>query len=136
LVCLSYVKRKETWLAFAASLVALSAVGCALLLYRHQSPACKQRGAALAARIQKLSEDARDTLKIGVKKDVVVRFFAENGIPLTFARGEATGTISVTGCAPSGCGTDDAILGLRVKVDKEGSVVSEPVVGGIYTNCL
>lgn len=86
--------------------------------------------------MEKLKKDAHQTLKIGAKKQDVIRFFAENDIPVTFVEGEATGTIYTAGCAPSGCGSDDALLGLRVKVDDEGTVISEPVVGAIYTNCL
>jgi hypothetical protein len=108
----------------------------ACVLYRYHSTACKQRGAAYAARVEKLKRDAHQNLKIGTKKEDVTRFFAENGIPLSFIEGEATGTIYTTGCAPSGCGSDEALLGLKVKVDKAGTVISEPVVGAIYTNCL
>lgn len=111
-----------------------SCSGC--VFYRYHSAACKQRGAAYLARVEKLKKDAHQELKIGTKKEDVSRFFAENGIPLTLVEGEATGTIYTTGCAPSGCGSDDALLGLRVKVDKAGTVISEPIVGAIYTNCL
>jgi hypothetical protein len=86
--------------------------------------------------VETLTREAHEKLKIGTKKDDVARFFAENGIPVTFSRDEASGTIYTSGCAPSGCGSDDALLGLRVKVDKAGTVVSEPVVGALYTNCL
>jgi len=112
-------------------------IGCdGCVFYRYHSAACKQRGAAYRARVEKLRTDAQQNLKIGTKKEDVIRFFSENGIPLTFAGDEATGTIYTTGCAPSGCGSDDALLGLRVQVDKVGTVISEPVVGAIYTNCL
>jgi hypothetical protein len=107
--------------------------GC---LYRYQNANCKKRGAAYKAKAEKLERDAHEKLVIGTKKDMVIRFFQENGIPVTFTRGEASGTIYMTGCAPSGCGSDEALLGLRVKVDDAGSVISEPQVGGIYTNCL
>ena len=112
-------------------------VGCdGCVFYRYHSAACKQRGAAYEARLEKLKKDAQQNLTIGTRKEDVIRFFAENGIPLSFIGGEATGTIYTTGCAPSGCGSDDALLGLRVQVDKAGSVISEPVVGAIYANCL
>lgn len=107
--------------------------GC---LYRYQNANCKKRGAAYKAKVEKLEHDAHEKLVIGTKKDMVIRFFQENGIPVTFTRGEASGTIYTTGCAPSGCGSDAALLGLQVKVDDAGSVISEPHVGGIYTNCL
>lgn len=101
-----------------------------------QNSACKQRGAAYNARVEKLKREAHEKLKIGTKKDAVISFFKENGLPVTFSREEASGTTYTTGCAPSGCGSDDALIGLRVKVDKAGTVVAEAVVGAIYTNCL
>jgi len=121
----------------------VSCGGC--VFYRYHSTACKQRGAAYEARVEKLKKDAHERLKIGTKREDVVRFFAENGLPISFSQVtygesktvyEASGTIYTTGCAPSGCGSDDALLGLRVKVDKEGTVISEPVIGALYTNCL
>ena len=111
----------------------VNVVGC---LYRHRSAACRQRGDALSARVETLKREAHNKLKVGTKKDAVIRFFAENGIPATFNSSEASGTIHTSGCAPSGCGSDAALLGLRVKVDEAGTVVSEPTVGAIYTNCL
>jgi hypothetical protein len=104
--------------------------------YANQNASCKQRGAAYLARVEKLKREAHEKLKLGTKKDAVIRFFNENGIPVTFSLGVATGTIYTKGCAPSGCGSDEALIGLRVKVNEAGTVVAEPVVGAIYTNCL
>jgi hypothetical protein len=87
-------------------------------------------------RAEKLNQDARDGLVIGTKREAVVRFFEEHGLPVTFANGEASGTISVMGCAPRGCGSDAALLGLRVKVDLDGTVIGAPVIGAIYIDCL
>jgi hypothetical protein len=106
------------------------------LFYRYQSPACKQRGASFEARVERLKRDARKSLRIGTTKDAVVRFFAENGIPVTILRGEVTGAVTVSGCAPAGCGSDVALLGLRVGVDNNGTVITEPVVGALYSDCL
>lgn len=140
-----YMKRK----LLSASVVLISLVllfscqGC--VFHRHQSAACKQRAAQYAARVEKLKRDAHDNLKIGTKKQDVILFFKENGLPVDFVKVtyepsgkvyEATGTISTTGCAPFGCGSDDALLGLQVKVDEAGTVISEPEVGALYTNCL
>jgi hypothetical protein len=108
-------------------------VGC---LSNHRNTGCRQRGDALSARVETLKREAHNKLKIGTKKDTVIRFFSENGLPATFNSGEASGTTYTSGCAPSGCGSDAALLGLRVKVDEAGTVVSEPVVGAIYTDCL
>jgi len=86
--------------------------------------------------MEKLRQDAHEKLKIGTKKEAVIRFFAESELPVSFYRDEASGTVNVKGCAPSGCGSDDFILLLRVHVDKEGTVISDAVVEGIYTNCV
>ncbi|MGE5321238.1 MAG: hypothetical protein ACM3SW_00135 [Actinomycetota bacterium] len=83
-----------------------------------------------------MKRDAPEVLKLGAKKEIVVRFFQENGIPPEFLGNEITGTIHLKGCAPSGCGSDDALLGLRVGVDKKGTVTSKPSVGALYTDCL
>jgi hypothetical protein len=115
--------------------------GCGTLLrsalgHSHPSTQCIARGKAYAARSEKLKQDAAEVLKVGAKKDAVIRFFQDNRTPPSFVGDEVTGTIFLKGCAPPGCGTDDALLGLRVKVDKEGTVVSAPVVGALYTDCL
>jgi len=117
-------------------LIVASVLTSCFPFYRYQSAACKQQGDAFDARVEKLRRDAREKLIIGAKKDAVIRFFAENGMPVSFAAGEATGTVSTTGCAPAGCGSDAAYLGLRVKVDELGTVTGEPVVGAIYADCL
>lgn len=128
------MKRKLPLATVALVIVLLiDPVGC---LYRHRSAACKQRGDAYSARVETLKRDAHEKLRIGTKKDGVTRFFAENGIPVMFTRDEASGTIYTTGCAPSGCGSDAALLGLRVKIGEAGTVASEPVVAAIYTDCL
>lgn len=107
--------------------------GC---LHRNQSAACKQRGAALESRYETLKSEAHSKIKIGMKKADLTQFFAQHRIPLTFVSGEATGTMYTTGCAPTGCGSDAALLGLRVGVDDAGTAGSEPVVGALYTDCL
>jgi hypothetical protein len=104
--------------------------------HRHPSTECIERGKAYDARVEKLERDAAEVLKVGTKKDVVIRFFQDNGIPPAFVGNEVTGTIYFKGCAPSGCGSDDALLGLRVQVDKEGTVTEKPIVGALYRNCL
>lgn len=106
------------------------------LNHSHPSRECIQRGKIYSARAEKLERDAADVLKVGTKKDVVIRFFQDNGIPPTVLDHEITGTIFLKGCAPTGCGTDDALLGLRVEVDKEGTVTSKPAIGAMYTSCV
>ena len=127
---------KRTLLPIAVCLFVALPISAGSCLYRYQNAACRQRGAKYNARVEKLKRDAHDKLKVGAKKDDVVHFFKENGIPVTFSSEGASGTIYTTGCAPSGCGSDDALIGLRVKVDQAGTVVAEPIVGAIYTNCL
>jgi hypothetical protein len=116
--------------------VVLTMVPLMLFASGRHNAACKQRGAALSVRLDKLKHDAEVQLPIGARKDVLIRFSDAHGLTLTFAANQAMGDFSAKGCAPSGCGTDDFTGGLRVEVDKEGTVVGKPSIGGIYTNCL
>lgn len=106
------------------------------VFYRYHSAACKERGRTYYARVEKLKRDARERLRIGTHKEDVIRFFQENGLPVSFDGREYEGTIYTNGCAPAGCGSDAALLGLRVKADGSGTVVGDAVVGALYTNCL
>jgi hypothetical protein len=106
------------------------------MFYRYHSTACQQRGKAYQERIEKLKRDARERLRIGTPKEDVMRFFKENGLPVSLDGDEYEGTIYTDGCAPAGCGSDAALLGLRVKADSSGAVAGEPIVGALYTNCL
>src|SRR5437667_7162625 len=47
--------------------------GC---LYRYRSSTCKQREAALREKEATLKREAHEKLKVGAKKDAVIRFFA------------------------------------------------------------
>jgi hypothetical protein len=98
--------------------------------------ACKQRGDALDARVEMLKKRAQEKLHIGTSKDAALRFFAENAFPAKFDGNEIEGTVSADGCSPVGCGTNAALIGMRVSVDESGTVVSEPVVVALYTDCL
>jgi hypothetical protein len=134
-------KSKRVLIATFAVLAVMLVVGYILfgwMFYRYQSAACKERGKASGIRVERLKRDARTALRIGTHREDVIRFFQENGLPVSFDKmmSEYEGTIHTKGCAPAGCGSDDAVLGLRVKVDSTGTVVGEPVVGAMYTNCL
>jgi len=104
---------------------------------------CKERSAEFQAKVGLMQRNAKSSLKVGTRKNDLVRFFASENVPLTFDQvgqdHEASGTIYFKGlaeCANIACGDDSAEVGVRVKVDIDGTVVSEPVVIGIYTNCL
>lgn len=97
---------------------------------------CNQRNAAFGQLAESTKQMASEKLKTGTKNADVARFFMEHSIPFTIVESTAYGTIYATGCAPMGCGTDAAMIGIRVKLDDVGSVSEAPVVVGIYTNCL
>jgi len=107
-------------------------------------PRCKAREAEFESRVNRIERDAKDALKIGTKKEDVIRFFASENIPVDFEpldQGyEAVGTIYLKGdaaCFSLACGNDAALIGVRVDVDEEGTVISAPVViGPMYTDCL
>src|SRR5271166_4833214 len=86
-----------------------------LVSHRYQSAACKQQGIAYQNRLDKLQSDAHAGLRIGTHREDVLRFFQEHGLPVSFDKqqSEYEGTIYTKGCAPAGCGSDDALLGLR-----------------------
>ena len=69
------------------------------------------------------------------QKKAVVRFFADNGIPITFSPNEVSGIIDTNGCSPMSCGTDAVWIRLRVRVDEKGSVTSKPDVDSMYIDC-
>jgi hypothetical protein len=134
-------KSKRILIATFAVLAVMLVVGYVRfgwMFYRYQSTACKERGQEYRIRVEKLERDARTALRIGTHQEDVIRFFQENGLPVSLDKvmSEYEGTIYTKGCAPAGCGSDDALLGLRVKVDSTGTVVGEPHVGALYTNCL
>src|SRR5438552_4884113 len=81
--------------------------GCGVSRY-HQSQSCKRRGEALRSRIEGLKLQAHTKLTIGTKKEEVVRFFADNNIPVYFEKKpglpkgmtSAEGRVYTTGCSP------------------------------------
>jgi hypothetical protein len=93
-------------------------------------------GVAFSSQVEALRRTALEKLTVGAKKEDVVRFFAENNFPITFTQSGATGTIYTSGCSPKGCGTDQALIGLRVDLDEAGNVKAPPVVVGMYTDCV
>lgn len=96
---------------------------------------CQSRGAALGRQIESIKKDALERLKVGAGKADVSRFFDEHGMPFDIVDSEAFGTLHASGCAPWMCGTDSAIIRVRVKLDGAGAVAQEPIVGGVYTDC-
>jgi hypothetical protein len=98
--------------------------------------ACNKRGAAFALRVESIEHDANEKLSVGTKSGDVARFFVEHGIPLQIVESYAIGTLYTSGCGPLGCGTDSALIGVRVKLNSVGVVTEKPTVVGMYTNCL
>ena len=120
----------------AAAIVVIASVSWfGLKQYRSQR-ACKERGAEFARRVKSIERDAHERLKIGTNRDDVSRFFSEHDIPFTIVDSEAIGTLQTSGCAPFGCGTDSALIGVRVKLDRTGTVTGQPTVVDLYTDCL
>lgn len=112
--------------------------------YVRPAPAvCKNRAAQLKARADRIRLDAKGSLRIGAKRDDVARFFASENIPVSFyevaGHSVASGEVYVAGipeCASNACGDDSARIGVRVDVDRKGTVISDPVVVSMFTDCL
>ncbi len=110
---------------------------------------CRERNMDLTRRIESIKKDAHAQLRIGTKKADVARFYTEHKIPfevvsMPFKDGESlvTGTEAIGtlytngGCPPFGCGSDRLLIGVRVRVDADGTVTGEPEVVSIYTDCV
>lgn len=116
----------------------------AYLFVRPVPTRCKERAADFQAKVKRIQAKAKISLKPGTKKADVTAFFASEGVPMSSyvdvaGQNEVSGQIYVTGlaeCSSVACGDDSALIGVRVDVDKKGTVVSDPVVVGMYTNCL
>jgi hypothetical protein len=111
------------------------ALACVSWLAIKQSR-CKQRNEVFAHKVEIIKQDASEELKLGTKKADVTRFFMKHSIPFTIVGLEAYGTLETSGCATLGCGSDRAIIGIRVKLDETGAVAGEAVVVGMYTDCV
>jgi hypothetical protein len=81
--------------------------------------ACRDRRAAFARQIKSIEQAAHEQLKIGTKREDVSRFFTERGISFAIVESKAFGTLETLGCAPFGCGTDAALIGVRVNLDSD-----------------
>ena len=97
---------------------------------------CQQRNAAFGRQVETIKQDAHAQIKAGTKKSDVARFFAGHNIPFRVSESLASGFIKTSGCAPFGCGSDVAVINVRVKLDETGAATEEPAVVGLYTNCL
>ena|ERR1700742_1007529 len=127
--------------AFALSIgilvVVTIAVSATWLTRRHL--ACKRRSAAFSQQIADIRRGADEELKVGASKADVTHFFEKRGIQVFVTNSEARGTLYRTGIAECGtivCSTDEALIGVRVKLSPEGQVAEEPQVVSVYTDCL
>jgi len=104
---------------------------------RERLNGCEKRNAVFNRRVEDIKRDAEEQLKVGANKAEITRFFTAHGIPFEITSSEAVGTLYTTGgCAPLGCGTDRALIGVRVKIDALGTVMDKPVVVGMYVDCV
>jgi hypothetical protein len=135
------LKSTKVLVAVAAICVAVSMV----MLFRFWIRArhCKHRAESFQQRASALRRRAAESLKVGASKVDVVHFFEENNIPYSFehfdGHFDARGTLYFPGdkeCGSWVCGTDASLIGIEVKVDDSGAVISEPQVITMYTDCL
>jgi hypothetical protein len=119
-----------------SSIIIIATMGWFAVKLCWEQIACNRRGAEFELRYESIKHDADEKLTIGSKSGDVSRFFAEHGIPVDFSGAEATGTLHTIGCGPFGCGTDSALIGVRVKLDSAGAVAAKPSVVNLYTDCL
>ncbi len=104
---------------------------------------CKKRAVAFHAKVERIRMDAKRSLQPGTKKADVISCFASEEIPVDFyqvaGHSEASGEMYFTGlaeCVNVACGDDSALIGVPVGGNENGTVVSDPEVVGMYTDCL
>ena len=136
-----YRVSRSTVLRLSVLSASILALGLGVLASEPPQSGCRQRGEAYRSRVTQLKKDAHEKLRIGTREDAVNEFFEAHGLPFNVFRSgnhkEGVGTIQVQGgCAPRGCGSEDALIGLRVELSLDGTVIAEPVVGAQFTNCL
>jgi hypothetical protein len=125
-------------LGLGVAIVAI-VVGCVWFVKQYR---CHKRNAEFTQRIAAITRDADEQLKIGTKKADVARFYTEHKIHFQVivrpdGGYEAIGALyTIGGCAPLGCGTDRALIGVRAKVDGDGTVIAKPEVADMYVDCF
>jgi|SRR5215831_1085224 len=132
----SKVKTFKRKAAITSLIVIVAAVSLFTVRLCRDQIACNKRGAAFALQVESIERDANKKLSVGTKSSDISRFFVEHGVPLEIVGSEAFGTLYTVGCGPLGCGTDSALIGVRVKLDSSGAVAEKPAVVGMYTDCL
>jgi hypothetical protein len=125
---------KSVMLGIAVCLATAILAGGIWLERRHID--CKRRSTAFVRQIEDIERGANEELRVGADKAAVARFYEKRGIHFSVNASEATGTLSTDGCSPLGCGTDEALIGIRVKLNAQGTVIEAPQVVSLYTNCL
>lgn len=122
--------------ATVAAVAFLIGLGWFELKQHKRRTECSQRNVAFGEQIESIKQDARARLTRGTKWDEVRKFFADHHIPFHSTKSDVSGEIYTSGCAPTGCGSDAALVGIRVELDADGNVKDEPTVVGFYTNCM
>jgi hypothetical protein len=120
---LASMEETSVWLLGYASqlmkrtIVIVSAIAVVAVLIwlgrRHYN--CERRSSAFNRQIESIKVEAHERLKPGTKKADIKRFFVERNIPFFIYENEFRGTLQSSGCAPFGCGTDAAIIGVSVQ---------------------
>jgi len=107
---------------------------------------CSHRSQEFQRKVETLRKQANKELPVGTRREYVARFLEKNGMGLTesapgFDKSPhpVQGTLHFAGdkeCGSLVCGDDRSAIVLQVGVDEHGTVMVEPDVHGIYTNCL
>ena len=130
------MKTPKRSIAIAAGIVVIAGVSWLGLAENRKRNDCKKRSAAFSREIETIKRDAQEQLKIGANKADVARFFAEHDMRYVISEFDGSGTLKTAGCAPFFCGSDSALIGVRVKLSAAGTVAAEPIVMNLYTDCL
>jgi hypothetical protein len=134
----SRIRRTLPWISTFLAIALVAAGWLALHLHREHQ-ACKRRGAALEARLEKIRAEGRRLIVPGTSKDTIVQFLNGNGLRVSFESDgipRIVGSATALGCAEIfGCG-DEVLIEVAVDVDGGGRATASPTVDSRYDDCL
>jgi len=121
----------------AIFVVVLAGCTCLSVTYLHSRTACKRSNIDFQRRIDALQLELTKNILRGTTKKDVERFLSDHHFSVIFNRNQAIGTMSSSGgCAPFGCGTNEILLGVTIRLDSNGSVAEVPQIQTMFTDCM
>ena len=119
--------RSEKILTLAVLFAILGAAGVWVIRYNHN---CSKTDQAFETRIARLKTEIAARIRVGMKKDDVLHFLADEGMKVTVRDSKLNATIETDGRCAMGCsfGPRPTLIVVHIQFDQRGIVSSEPQV--------